>query len=128
MGRPKGFVPAACPECANKGKHKTTCSRSGKKREAPAITRRKMAATSIEHVRPYTRHEETEEEKVAVVEGGLPAIHTYTSLRQDYKCTANIGGRKCGELLEMGRQHWTTGHDDHLCMEHAADYERRRVA
>src|SRR5260370_16117469 len=104
MGRPKGFVPQACSECGNRGRHKVDCTRSGAKPSVIRITQ------------PYKRvvPAQTHDTKDAIVEGGLPAIHSYVSLRQDYKC-------HCGELLVMGKQHWTDNNGRHLCMEHAGE-------
>jgi hypothetical protein len=105
MGRPKGFVPAPCSECGNRGRHKVDCVRSGAKPSVIRITQ------------PYVRRIETRVEDSSV-EGGLPVVHAYISLKQNYKCD------ECGELLELGRQHWTEGKGKHLCIVDAAALEQ----
>lgn len=121
MARPKGFVPAQCNECGNRGRHKTTCSRSGvrkdietSKRHVPGVRRRRR----VKDV-PSMSVSQAVAKTDDIVEGGLPELHSRTSFARDLKC---IGG----DTIRLGERHWTDLKGRIMCMEHAAEIARRR--
>src|SRR5438876_2333344 len=110
-GRPKGFVATPCSDCGSRGRHRKTCSKFIS-RATVKIKEAKIKAAPVEKFKfrkVRSKKKETPEERDAPVEGGLPTIHAYVSLKQDYTCD-------CGEVLPVTRQHWTDGKGRHMCM------------
>lgn len=116
MARPKGFSPAPCPECGNKGRHKVSCPLQGSSlKEKPRPVKPVNARAGLAPLTPNPPQPE-----------GIPMapVHAYRSEKADYKCAE----KGCDEELLKGRQHWVDNSGRHLCIVHAAAEAKRRAS